>query len=416
MIVSNGTTVKSTSRRKYRVERRVGTGGEGTTYEASRKRSSERWALKLSRHQYATDATAARTEFLIKSELWMVHSRLLGPRDQIRSRGLVGHVAPWCDGVTLEEFLQRAPLSLSESLALAARIAEPLAALHAAGIVHGDVQSNNVMMARDPDGEPRPAWIDFDNYVAPGQPPPNMLGQELYLAPEAREAREAGGPFAPNLESERFSVTAVLYEIVCWRHVAAGADGSPEEFDKTMRSGVWVHDPALSPRAFSRLGGVPAEALNTGLARLFRRGLSREPSVRPSAADWRDAIAAALQDVGTCAACGQEAVGDTSKNTCPYCGKPYPALALLVNGSTIPLRSAATAVGRNDVGGADAVSLEHAVLYRRGPVYRIEDRSSNGTFRRADGAWIRLPKGQTIRVKQGDVLRFANVEARVAQA
>lgn len=416
MTLPNGATVKSTSRQKYRVQGQVGIGGEGITYQVSRKGSSESWALKVFHPQYATDATAARTKFLVATEIWQLHPGLYGPRDQIRARNIVGHVTPWFDGIVLEEFLKGNPLSLSKSLALALQIVEAISALHAAGIVHGDVQSNNVMVARRPDGEVWPAWIDFDNCVAPGQPPPSMLGQELYLAPETREARNAGRVLPPNLQTELFSVTAVLYETVCWRPVAAGADASPEEFDRTMRAGIWVHDPALSPGAFKRLGGVPAEALNTNLARLFRRGVSREPSVRPSATEWRDAIGAALQEVGSCPSCSQKTIGDTGKSVCPYCGKAYPPLALLVNGSKIPLTAAATTVGRNDVGGSNAVSVEHAVLYRRGPIYRTEDRSSNGTFRRANGSWIRLPTRQAVLVKEGDVLRFANVEARVVRA
>lgn len=87
-----------------------------------------------------------------------------------------------------------------------------------------------------------------------------------------------------------------------------------------------------------------------------------------------------------------------------------------MNGSTIPLTAPATLVGRANLGGSEVLSAEHALVYRKGPVYRIEDRSSNGTFRRANGAWIRLAKGVPIRVKEGDILSFANVEARVARA
>jgi hypothetical protein len=123
-----------------------------------------------------------------------------------------------------------------------------------------------------------------------------------------------------------------------------------------------------------------------------------------------------LQDIGTCPSCRQEVVGDTSKARCPYCDKPYPPLRLLVNGSTISLTEASILVGRGNLGGSEVLSAEHAILYRKGPVYRIEDRSSNGTYRRANGAWVRLPTRQPIRVREGDILSFANVEARVVQA
>ena len=96
--------------------------------------------------------------------------------------------------------------------------------------------------------------------------------------------------------------------------------------------------------------------------------------------------------------------------------RPLSALALAIQGKQILLAEAATLVGRSRLGGTGTLSSEHAFFYRRGPLYRLEDSYSNGTFRRLNGAWVRLPKRQPVLVKEGDIPRFADVEARVVTA
>ena len=70
-------------------------------------------------------------------------------------------------GPSLSEAVRgHGPLPVCTVLALAAGLAESLSAIHAAGVVHGDLKPSNVLLAEDGRGSstsgfprpPRPAW------------------------------------------------------------------------------------------------------------------------------------------------------------------------------------------------------------------------------------------------------------------
>src|SRR5689334_14524680 len=52
----------------------------------------------------------------------------------------------WLDGEDLAARLERGPLSIGETFALGARVAEALAVAHAAGVVHRDIKPSNIFL------------------------------------------------------------------------------------------------------------------------------------------------------------------------------------------------------------------------------------------------------------------------------
>jgi serine/threonine-protein kinase len=107
---------------------------------------------------------------------------------------------------------QRRELSLHEIATLARQILDGLDALHAAGIVHGDVKSDNVLLARDAAGNSIAKLIDFglaheldaiavtEDGLVPGTPE--------YMAPEV--IRGEGSTPASDL----YAVGVILYELL----------------------------------------------------------------------------------------------------------------------------------------------------------------------------------------------------------
>jgi WD40 repeat protein len=95
------------------------------------------------------------------------------------------------------------PLPAGSVLALAAALAEGLAAIHAANVVHRDLKPSNVLLAAD-----GPRIIDFGIaraaeamvHTLPGL----VLGSPGFMSPEQAEGRETGPP------SDVFSLGAVL--------------------------------------------------------------------------------------------------------------------------------------------------------------------------------------------------------------
>jgi len=97
----------------------------------------------------------------------------------------------------------------------AARLAEAYAALHQAGIVHGDVHPRNVLIERDDTIR----LIDFGLAHFLGEAElPKPGGVTLYYSPELAAAELHGAPFVPSLESEQYSLAAMLFRLVFGRH------------------------------------------------------------------------------------------------------------------------------------------------------------------------------------------------------
>ncbi len=163
-------------------------------------------------------------------------------------------------GLSLAETVkERGPLSARSVLSLAAGLAEGLSAIHAAGVVHGDLKPSNVLLAED-----GPRVIDFGISRAAGAAPVTptglVVGSPGFMSPEQALGKEIG-PL-----SDVFSLGAVL------AFAATGerpfGTGSPVELLDRVIHG----SPSLET--------VPAE-----VRPLVLRCLDKDPSQRPTAAD-----------------------------------------------------------------------------------------------------------------------------------
>ena len=102
-----------------------------------------------------------------------------------------------------EAVREHGPLPARTVLALAAGLAESLSAIHAAGVVHGDLKPSNVLLAED-----GPRVIDFgisqaaEASAATG--PKLMIGSPRFMSPE----QVLGSDISP--ASDIFSLGAVL--------------------------------------------------------------------------------------------------------------------------------------------------------------------------------------------------------------
>jgi len=157
-----------------------------------------------------------------------------------------------------ETVKEHGPLSAKSVLALAAGLAEGLNAIHAAGVVHGDLKPSNVLLAED-----GPRVIDFGishaAEMAPLTHPGLVMGSPGFMSPEQALGKKVG-PL-----SDVFSLGAVL------AFAATGerpfGTGTPIELLDRVIHG--------SPN----LDKVPPE-----VRLLVERCLAKDPGERPSAA------------------------------------------------------------------------------------------------------------------------------------
>ena len=158
-----------------------------------------------------------------------------------------------------EAVREHGPLPANSVLALTAGLAESLAAIHAAGVVHRDLKPPNVLLAED-----GPRVIDFG--ISRAAEATSMtragfvIGSPGFMSPEQAEGGEVGPA------SDVFSLGAVL--------VFAASGESP--FGSGMTAALVYRVVHGAPR----LDGVPA-----AIRPLVEQCLAKDPSQRPAVSD-----------------------------------------------------------------------------------------------------------------------------------
>lgn len=120
------------------------------------------------------------------------------------------------EGDTLEKRLARGPLPVAEALAIASRIADALAEVHALGIVHRDLKPSNIVLTSR-----GPKLLDFGVASVKGSPRLTAtgvaVGTPLAMSPE----QVKGLP--PDNRSDLWSLGVTLYQSLTGRMPFAGA-------------------------------------------------------------------------------------------------------------------------------------------------------------------------------------------------
>ncbi|MGW6585554.1 protein kinase domain-containing protein [Streptomyces globisporus] len=251
----------------YRTLVRLGAGGMGVVYLA-RSAGGALAAVKVIRAEHAADP-GFRARFRREAEAaaritgpWVVP--VLGADTEAREPWLATAFVP---GPSLAHVVATGgPLLPVTVRALGSRLAEALAAVHEAGLIHRDVKPGNVLLALD-----GPRLIDFGIARHEGATALTATGAVIgtpgYLAPEQASAGSLGPP------CDVFSLGCVLVYAATGRGPFGEGGGAGALF-RTVHE-----EPDLT--------GVPP-----GLAPLITACLAKDPAARPPASRVRDALAA----------------------------------------------------------------------------------------------------------------------------
>ncbi|MFO0608707.1 MAG: serine/threonine-protein kinase [Polyangiales bacterium] len=250
----------------WRVASVLGQGATGTVYAALRD-DGARAAVKVLRAG-AADDPVAHVRFLREVSLVrnVVHPALV----RVIDAGSLDDGRPWfamplLRGETLAASLARdGARAPADAWATLRPVAEALAALHAAGVVHRDVKPDNVFLAQGEDGRVQPTLLDLGlarpeavphGAAGPRTATGSMTGTPAYMPPEQWWG-EGVGP-----ASDQYALGVTAWELL------TGARPFPQRaLDALMRA--HLDDPP------------PATALPSPVAAWLARCLAKSPAGR----------------------------------------------------------------------------------------------------------------------------------------
>ena len=178
-------------------------------------------------------------------------------------------------GPALSEVTDDGPLAAREARTVGIQIANALAEAHRSGIVHRDVKPANILQAGDDNWK----LVDFGVAHIPDSSlttAGDFLGTPAYAAPESLE----GSVFGP--ASDVYGLAATLY------HAMSGAP--PHGVGNAVKIAL-----RATSQAAPSLGTVNP-SVPVDLVQIVDQCLSRDPALRPSAADLAEQLASARPD------------------------------------------------------------------------------------------------------------------------
>ncbi|HEV7587931.1 MAG TPA: hypothetical protein VGO40_07340 [Longimicrobium sp.] len=218
-----------------------------------------------------------------------------------------------------------------------ASLAAAFDALHGHGYVVGDVNESNILVSPE---DASVTLVDADSFQVrdplTGAVHRSGVGKAEFTPPELQGARFADVDRAP--EHDRFGLAALLFLLLMegTHPFAQRFEGDAEALpvEERIRRGLYPYarrdgdcrPPRLAP---------PIETLDLGLQALFARCFvdgQTDPASRPSAAEWRDALAQAEGALRACDANPQHRFA-AHVPFCPWCHRrrllqgrdPFPA-------------------------------------------------------------------------------------------
>lgn len=179
------------------------------------------------------------------------------------------------DGPALHEAIDGGKLAPREVRTIGIQIANALAEAHRAGIVHRDVKPANILQAGDDNWK----LVDFGVAHIPDSSlttAGDFLGTPAYAAPESLD----GSVFGP--ASDVYGLAATLYHVL--------ADAPPHGVGNAVKIALRATTQD-APRLDTVNPDVPAD-----LVQIIAQCLSRDPELRPAAAELAERLASTRPD------------------------------------------------------------------------------------------------------------------------
>lgn len=268
---------------RYRILRRIGSGGMGSVYVGEQLAVGREVALKVLRAELLSNE-GVRQRFRREAEIIgrLSHPNTIQLIDYGETPdGLAVMVMELLRGRPLNERLkEEGPMDLLEVLDLGEQVARSLSEAHARGLVHRDLKPANIFLV-DMGPKPLVKVLDFGiarlldeeatRLTSTGQ----VFGTPRYMSPE-----QAISTSEVDARSDIYSLGLILYE---------GLVGQPPFVAQTSLQYLSAHTTQTPPKLRERYPAAPL-----ALEALIDRCLEKDPALRPQTAE---ALADALAQI-----------------------------------------------------------------------------------------------------------------------
>ncbi len=271
---------------RYKVERRLGSGGMADVYLATDLQLGRRIALKVLYRRFSEDPEfVERFRREASAAAGLQHQHVVSVYDRGEWEGTYYIAMEYLQGRSLKALIaQEAPLDPEVAIDYATQILKAARFAHRRGVIHRDLKPHNVIV----DDEGVLTVTDFGIARAGASDMTqtgSIMGTAQYLSPEQAQGH------AVSQQSDLYSIGVVLYEML--------AGQVPFDGDSAVAIALkQVGEAPVPPSAYNA-------AVSPGLEQVVLRALEKDPVARYADADaFIDALAAARSGLLAHAAAG----------------------------------------------------------------------------------------------------------------
>jgi serine/threonine-protein kinase len=298
---------------RYRLHEPIGEGGMGVVYRAEQIALGRTVAIKMlhARH-VGSPALVNRFHVEARAASRLRHRGSVALYDfGVAADGSPFLVMEFVLGPTLCQFIRECwPVPLALVVDLSLQIVSALGDAHEAGVIHGDIKTDNILVEARRNGQVRSKIVDYGLARLVGEAADGSYGTPGYTAPEVAAGEAA------TVSSDLYSVGVTLYEML----TGAPPFGAGTAIEILSRQ----HAEVILPPSRRQ----PSRDIAPALEHVAMKALARTPGSRFTSAED---FAAALErvrppDEPNTRRCPCGAVIGVRMLICPHCGASRPGL------------------------------------------------------------------------------------------